>query len=160
MECISDNAHCWKVCLGVLYITSLWNVGDSVEINCTLKMEWYHQKDKLLLELDHVICHYDVIPLLNTVFSTAFGQVGVNQRVIANHGGRPLNHKLFEHPSHCIDQSAAHAYLPGCEIMFWNHSKCREIGGISVGEYCKGESMEQWCKIDSRKMGSSGQPCQ
>ena len=41
---INDQGHRWKVCLGVPYGTTLWQVGDSSEQNGTAKTEWYPAK--------------------------------------------------------------------------------------------------------------------
>mgnify|MGYP000485143821 CR=1 FL=1 len=49
LEYINNTNHQWKVCLGVPYATSLWQVGDSAENNGTFKTEWYQEKDRLLL---------------------------------------------------------------------------------------------------------------
>ncbi len=61
--------------------------------------------------LDCVICHYNVIPLINTVFPTVSGQVYVNQRAIANCGWGPLNQKHVEHPNLYAVEPAALAYF-------------------------------------------------
>ena len=36
---INNPAHLWKVCLGVPYATSLWQVGDASEKNGAAKTE-------------------------------------------------------------------------------------------------------------------------
>ncbi len=46
---INDNGHKWRVCLGVPYATTLWQVGDASEQNGFVKTEWYQEKAKLLL---------------------------------------------------------------------------------------------------------------
>ena len=48
IEYINDPAHKWKVCLGLPYGTSFWQVGDSSEQNGSYKMETYRYKDMLL----------------------------------------------------------------------------------------------------------------
>ena len=45
---INDSAHKWKVCLGLPYGTSFWQVGDLSEQNGSYKMETYRYKDMLL----------------------------------------------------------------------------------------------------------------
>ena len=44
---INNCNHQWKVCLGVPYATSLWQVGDSNEHNGTFKGGWYRAKTSL-----------------------------------------------------------------------------------------------------------------
>ncbi len=41
VEYISDKRHTWKVCLGIPYATTLWQVGDASEQNGMVKLEWY-----------------------------------------------------------------------------------------------------------------------
>ena len=48
IEYINDSAHKWKVCLGLPYGTSFWQVGDLSEQNGSYKMETYRYKDMLL----------------------------------------------------------------------------------------------------------------
>ncbi len=62
-------------------------VGGSDESYETFKMEWYCQKDKLILwkyerGVECLIRHYDVFPLLKEVFIRAFGQVEVKKQAI------------------------------------------------------------------------------
>ena len=102
VDYINNSNHQWKVCLGVSYATSLWQVGDSQENNGCFKSEWYQANDSLLLwkyerELTRSIKHEDIIPLLNEVFLKAFDREDVNKRAIADCGWNPLNHKLLEH---------------------------------------------------------------
>jgi hypothetical protein len=48
VEYINDQGHTWKVCLGVPYATTLWQVGDASEQNGMVKLEWYREKKELL----------------------------------------------------------------------------------------------------------------
>ncbi len=117
IDYINDSSHWWKVCLGVPYATSLWQVGDSSENNGTFKTEWYRLKDKLLLHkynlgMNRTIMNYDVIPLLNRVFEKSFGQKEVNMHAISDREWGPLNRKLVEHPSLNPDKTADQAYSP------------------------------------------------
>ena len=41
VEYINDKNNTWKVCLGVPYATTLWQVGDASEHNGMVKLEWY-----------------------------------------------------------------------------------------------------------------------
>jgi len=110
LEYIDNTNHWWNVCFGVLYATSLWQLGDSAENNGAFKTVWYHEKEKLLLWkyerwVEGVIWHYDVIPLLNKVFHRAFGQVAINQQAISDHGWGPLNQELPKHPQPVLQKS-------------------------------------------------------
>ena len=70
---INHNGHRWKVCLGVPYATTLWQVGDASEQNGKFKVEWYREKQLLLYwkferGLPRTINATDIIPLLNIIF--------------------------------------------------------------------------------------------
>eukprot|EP00985_Skeletonema_marinoi_P028836 scaffold26100_cov195-Skeletonema_marinoi.AAC.1 len=73
LEYINGEGHKWKVCLGVPYGTSLWQVGDSEQQNGNYKMVLSEAKDKLLLKksdlgLPRGIGPTDIIPLVTTAF--------------------------------------------------------------------------------------------
>ena len=38
---INDKSCCWKFCLGILYVTLLWQVGDARGKNGSFKQRWY-----------------------------------------------------------------------------------------------------------------------
>ena len=46
VDYINNESHPWKVCLGVPYATTLWQVGDASEQNGKFKSEWYREKDE------------------------------------------------------------------------------------------------------------------
>ncbi len=48
VEYINNKNNTWKVCLGVPYATTLWQVGDASEQNGMVKLEWYCEKRELL----------------------------------------------------------------------------------------------------------------
>ncbi len=119
---INNEGHHWKVCLGVPYATSLWQVGDSAQNNGTFKTEWYGLKDELLIwkyerGLNQVIQHHDVIPTLNRVFPIAFGRVDVDWRAIADQGWYPLNCKLVKHPGLHPEEPAGDAYSINIPVL-------------------------------------------
>ncbi len=104
IEYINDNGHRWKICLGVPYATSLWQVGESAKNNGTFKVEFYCAKSDLLVwkyerGLTQSIDPTDIIPLLNIAFPIAFGRVDRNLSAVAERGWNPLNRILLEHPS-------------------------------------------------------------
>jgi hypothetical protein len=45
---IKNGNHQWKVCFGVPYTTTIWQVGDASELNGRFKTEWYREKANLL----------------------------------------------------------------------------------------------------------------
>ena len=105
---INDERHQWKVCFGVPYATTIWQVGDASELNGNFKVEWYREKANLLVwkyskTLSCSIQPYDIMPLLNTIFHKAFGRVEGNRKTVADRGWYPPNQKLLEHPSLQVD---------------------------------------------------------
>ena len=101
---INDNNHRWKVCLGVPYATSLWQVGDSSEQNGAAKQEWYREKDRFLKfknSIGHplVLTACDVIPIVNKFFHKVYGNVKANKKALADRGWYPANRALVLHPS-------------------------------------------------------------
>lgn len=79
IECINDDCHQLKVCLGVPSAASLWNFGG------TFTKEWYCHKGKLLFwkygrGMEYVIRHYDVTPLLNDEKMMAYDEDEIKQQ--------------------------------------------------------------------------------
>jgi hypothetical protein len=73
IEDINNKEQKWKVCLGVPYATSLWQVGNASEQNGFVKSEWYREKAKLMVwesehSLPRAIRPEDVMPIMNRVF--------------------------------------------------------------------------------------------
>jgi hypothetical protein len=109
VDYINTHGHKWKVCLGVPYATTLWQVGDASEQNGMVKSEWYREKAKLLVwknehGLPRAIRAEDVMPLLNKVFFRAYGNVAANKKAVADRGWYPPNRKLLEHPTLTVEQ--------------------------------------------------------
>ena len=82
---INNCNHQWKVCLGVPYLTSLWQVGNSKEKKGTFKGEWYRAKTSLYeykadFNFELKIMQEDVMPLLNRIFEKSYGHVESNLR--------------------------------------------------------------------------------
>ena len=101
---INHNCHRYKVCLGVPYATTLWQVGDASEQNGKFKVEWSREKQALLYwkferGLPRTINATDIIPLLNIIFHKSYGNIEANKKAVAERGWSPLNRKLLEHPS-------------------------------------------------------------
>jgi hypothetical protein len=104
VEYINNKEHKWKVCLGVPYATTLWQVGDASEQNGFVKSEWYREKAKLLVwksehGLPRAIRPEDVMPIMNRIFFKAYGNEKNNRKATSERGWFPPNRKLIEHPS-------------------------------------------------------------
>ena len=100
---INNHDHRWKVCLGVPYVTSLWQLGDIPKQNGRFKDEWYRMKALLFkykadYNLDLKITQEDVMPILNRIFAKSYDRVEWNLRVLSERGWNPPNRKLLEHP--------------------------------------------------------------
>jgi hypothetical protein len=77
-----------KVCLGVPYATTLWQVGDASEQNGMVKLEWYHEKRELFTwkysnNLPRAICPEDVMPLMNKIFYKSYNNLANNKKAVA-----------------------------------------------------------------------------
>jgi hypothetical protein len=88
---INDPNHIWRVCLGVPYATSYWQVGDSAEQNGTFKVLWYKLKKKLVTfksnrNIDLSINAWEVMPLLNKIFNHSYGRPDTNNSAMSNQG--------------------------------------------------------------------------
>ena len=104
VEYINNREDRWKVCLGVPYATTLWQVDDASEQNGFVTSEWYREKAKLVVwktehGLPRAICPEDVMPIMNRIFFKAYGYEKNNRKATAEHGWFPPNRKLVEHPS-------------------------------------------------------------
>ncbi|KAL3804780.1 hypothetical protein ACHAW5_001887 [Stephanodiscus triporus] len=111
VEYINDSNHTWKVCLGVPYATSLWQVGDASEQNGMVKSEWYREKKQLLSwkylnNLPRAIRPDDVMPLMNKIFYKSYDNVANNKKAVAVRGWYPPNMALLEHPSLIAEKNA------------------------------------------------------
>ena len=100
---INNLNHQWKVCIGVPYATSLWQVGNSKEQNRTFKGEWYRAKTSLYeykgdFNLELEITEEDGMPLLNHILEKSFGCVESNLRAVSDCGWNTPNRKLLDHP--------------------------------------------------------------
>ena len=49
VEYINDSGHMWKICLGVPYATTLWQVGDASEQNGFVKTDLESRKAKIAI---------------------------------------------------------------------------------------------------------------
>jgi hypothetical protein len=100
---INGEGHVWKVCLGVPYATSYWQVGDSREQNGTFKVCWYREKRTFISwksdrALPLRIQPHDIMPLLNRYFTHSFGRPQTTKNATSDRGWCPANRKLLSHP--------------------------------------------------------------
>jgi hypothetical protein len=88
VDYINNKKNTWKVCLGIPYATTLWQVGDASEQNGMVKLEWYHEKRELLTwkysnNLPCVIRPEDVMPLINKIFYKSYNNLANNKKAVA-----------------------------------------------------------------------------
>ncbi len=88
VEYINDENNTWKVCLGVPYATTVWQVDDASEQNGMVKLEWYREKRELLTwkysnNLPRAICPEDVMPLMNKIFYKSYENLANNKKAVA-----------------------------------------------------------------------------
>ena len=104
IEYINHLAHKWKVCLGLPYGTSFWQVGDSSERIGSYYMETYRYKDMLIKKRMEMnvkslnIKRSDIIPIVNSARSKSFANVDNNVKAIRDRGWGPLTRNLLQHP--------------------------------------------------------------
>ena len=104
IEYINHPAHKWKVCLGLPYGTSFWQVGDSSERIGSYNMETYRYKDMLIkkrMEMNVMslnIKRSDIVPIVNSAWSKSFANVDNNVKAIRDRGWGPLTRNLLQHP--------------------------------------------------------------
>jgi hypothetical protein len=100
---VNDDQHRWSVCIGVLYGTSLWQVGDSVYQNGRFKIRVTLYKEQLLQRRNDSMSQlelipYDIIPIVNYAWHGSFDNIENNRKAILDRGWWPLNRMLLLHP--------------------------------------------------------------
>ena len=100
LQYINDPLHLWRALIGVLYGTSLWQVGDSAEQNGEYKMalsrikkilvKWKERKMIARLTIEVA----EIMILINYAWERSFARVETNKVAIAERGWFPLNRKL------------------------------------------------------------------
>lgn len=104
LKYITNPQHKWKVCIGVPYGTSLWQVGDSPQQNGRYKSGLTRKKRKILTNrilrfiADLEIVPTDIIPMINDSWAESFADVEGNKTAIFERGWFPLNKILLLHP--------------------------------------------------------------
>jgi hypothetical protein len=103
LEYILDDAHKWKVCIGVPYGTSYWQVGDSTKQNGCFKMAIAKAKRELVNKKENAgllgtIEKTDIVRLVSHAWNASFSRVDNNKKAVAEHGWGPLNYNLLLHP--------------------------------------------------------------
>jgi hypothetical protein len=114
---INGEGHVWKVCLGVPYATSFWQVGDSAEQNGTFKVYWYREKRNFITwksdrALPLVIQPHDIMPILNRCFGHSFGRKQTTKNATSDRGWCPANRKLLSHPDLLPDDAPTNQEQP------------------------------------------------
>ena len=106
----AEETH-WNVCIGVSYGTSLWQVGDSNQQNGRFKMlltekkkEIYQQHLNTFQQKLHLM-RTDFMPLVNSTWPIAFGDIQSNKKAIAERGWGPFNKNLFLHSLICANMT-------------------------------------------------------
>jgi hypothetical protein len=100
LEYINQEETKWKVCSGVPYGTSYWQVGDSIEQNGCFKMALTRYKRELLKQKESVGAEFaiekeDVIHLVARVWANSFARKTNNQNAIAERGWTPLTYNFI-----------------------------------------------------------------
>jgi len=103
LEYILDDAHKWKVCIGVPYGTSYWQVGDSTEQNGCFKMAIAKAKREPVDKKENAgllgtIEKTDIVSLVSQAWNASFTRVDNNKKAVAERGWGPLNYNLLLHP--------------------------------------------------------------
>jgi hypothetical protein len=89
---VSDDAHRWKVCLGVPYGTHLWQVGDSKKQNGAFKTAIYKAKRDYLRFWyinNQKFVPTDIVTLVNTAWDKSFAKVQSSRSAIMATGWNP-----------------------------------------------------------------------
>jgi len=102
---VTHTDHPWKVCIGVPYGTSLWQVADSKEQNGSFKIALSKIKKELLNKRLNIMMDQstllptDIIPMVNYAWNHSFTRVVLNKKAIADRGWGPLNYNLLNDKS-------------------------------------------------------------
>ncbi len=87
LEYITHKDHELQVCIGVPYLTSVWQVANSKKQNGSYKITLARSKKELRLFIDPPsLTSNDVIPLVNEALKASFDRVDKNKKAIAEHG--------------------------------------------------------------------------
>jgi hypothetical protein len=96
LEYITNKSHEWKVCIGVPYGTSYWQVGDSMEQNGCFKMALAKVKRDIDDKKENsglvgTIEKTDIVGLVGCAWNQSFAWVASNQKAVAQRGWGPLS---------------------------------------------------------------------
>ena len=101
LEYITNPNHLWKVSIGVLYGTSLWQVGNSYQQNSCFKIALATYKKKVMDRRLLTFCSEieliptDIIPMIHYAWLLSFADTAGNKRAILECGLNPLNKNLL-----------------------------------------------------------------
>jgi hypothetical protein len=102
---INDDNHVWKVCLGVPYATSYWQVGiQGMLVPRKMKLFSYKCNRGMLL----CINPWDVISVMKRCFGHSYGRVQTNNKnAMSDQDWCPANWKLPTRISSLMHQSTS-----------------------------------------------------
>ena len=100
---INDEGHKWNFALGVPYLTDVWQVGDSPEMNGSFKTEFYRAKEDLMSfkirrGMPAKLNATDIMPLVNIAWNRSFAKIESNRKAISTRGWYPPTRKVLQDP--------------------------------------------------------------
>ncbi len=103
LEYVTCKDHVWKVCIGVPYGTSYWQVGDSAGQNGCFKMALTKGKRNLVKKkeswgLEGTIEKTDIVGLVTYAWEHSFARQDTNKKAVAERGWGPLNYNILLNP--------------------------------------------------------------
>jgi len=127
LEYITNKNNEWKVCIGVPYGTSYWQVGDSTEQNGCFKMALAKSKRELVDKKENAgvigtIEKTDIVGLVTCAWNQSFARVASNKKAVAERGWGPLTYNLLLHPEINLDKNSQskmqHSNIDPSELNF------------------------------------------
>jgi hypothetical protein len=102
LEYVNDPVHRWSAMLGIPYVTNLWQVGDSAQMNGAFKISmtkwkrWLRQQ-KADFGLKQSIEKHAIMLLFTLAWKKSFALVANNKKACDDRSWNPLNFALMEH---------------------------------------------------------------
>jgi hypothetical protein len=94
------------VCIRVPYVTHLWQVADSSELNGSYKIDLTETRKKFLQAKPPGQKQFgmtDIIPLVRHAWEQSFGRADIAKKAVSNRGWGPLNYSLLDSPDLICD---------------------------------------------------------
>ncbi len=103
LQYIACKDHEWKVFIGIPYITSYWQVGDSMEQNGCFKMALTKAKRNLVEKkecwgLEGTVDKTDIVGMVNYAWEISFQRLESNKKAVAERRWGLSNYNLLLHP--------------------------------------------------------------